>query len=84
MKIVNDNDTNLDADTIINKWGLAGLRMVDSVKVPEQAARQILMTDVALQVRGTMRNLKLEHVGLGIYKVRLNDDDTINENYIED
>jgi len=60
-----------DFDNVLTKWNLPGLRLVEVIRVPEQGAREILLSNVTMNVKGTVRNFSLEHIGLGVYKVRL-------------
>ena len=47
------------------------LRNDCSVKVSKKLAQQILMNDITVVRKGTVRYLQLKHIGLGIHEVRL-------------
>jgi hypothetical protein len=47
------------------------LRNDCTVKVSKKLAKQILMCDITVVRLGTVRNLQLKHIGLGIYEVCL-------------
>lgn len=47
------------------------LRNDCTVKVSQKLAKQILLYDITVVRLGTVRNLQLRHVGLGIHEVRL-------------
>lgn len=47
------------------------LRNDCSVKVSKKLAKQILLYDTTVVRLGVTRNLQLQHIGLGIYEVRL-------------
>ena len=47
------------------------LRNDCTVKVSKKLAKQILLFDITVARLGTVRNLQLKHIGLGIHEVRL-------------
>jgi hypothetical protein len=47
------------------------LRNDCSVNVSRKLAQQILMNDITVVRKGTVRYLQLKHIGLGIHEVRL-------------
>jgi hypothetical protein len=47
------------------------LRNNCTVKVSKKLGRQILLFDITVVRLGTVRNLQLKHIGLGIHEVRL-------------
>jgi len=47
------------------------LRNDCTVKVSKKLAKQILLFDITVVRKGTVRYLQLKHIGLGIHEVRL-------------
>ena len=60
-----------DFDVIREKWNLADLSKCDAIRVPEEAAREILLSNVTITIDGRVKAFSLQHIGLGVYKVRL-------------
>jgi len=52
------------------------------IRVSESVAQSILLSNVSITVQGKVRAFTVEHIGLGVYKVRLSEDTLMRGNYL--